>query len=224
MPIFSLTEDLVFPHPSQANKDGILAVGGDLSPKRLLLAYYNGIFPWFNEGDPILWWSPNPRFVLFPENIKISTSMRKVIKRGHYKVTFDKAFPAVIKACGNLRTDGTWITNSMIDSYCILHELGFAHSVETWYEDKLVGGLYGVSIGSCFFGESMFTTMDNASKLALITLTSKLLERGFTLIDCQVHTKHLESMGAENIKRDRFLELLGKGMEFETLRGDWGGL
>jgi leucyl/phenylalanyl-tRNA---protein transferase len=224
MPIFKLSEDLVFPHPSRANKDGILAVGGDLSPQRLLLAYNNGIFPWFNEGDPIIWWSPNPRFVLFPQNIRISTSMKKVIKRGEYTVTLDEVFPDVIKACGNLRTDGTWITDSMVESYCKLHELGFAHSVETWYEGRLVGGLYGVSLGRCFFGESMFSTRANASKAALIYLAEKLLDREFLLIDCQVYTKHLESMGAENVSRNRFLELLSKGLEAETLRGAWGSI
>ena len=224
MPIFKLTEELVFPHPRQANKDGILAIGGDLSPKRLLFAYCNGIFPWFNEGDPIIWWSPNPRFVLFPERLNISKSMKKVIKRDNYRVTFDKAFPEVIKACGNSRTDGTWITNSMIESYCRLNELGFAHSVETWAQDKLVGGLYGISLGRAFFGESMFSTSDNSSKLALVLLVEKLLAKGFLFIDCQVYTKHLESMGAENIDRESFLKLLSKGLEYETIRGNWGEL
>jgi len=206
MPVFRLTDKLVFPHPSLADEDGILAVGGDLSCERLLLAYKNGIFPWFSEDEPILWWSPNPRCVLFPKDIKISRSMRKFLKKQLYEVTFDTCFRHVIAMCAKLREGNTWITPEIIESYSKLHDLGFAHSVETWYEGRLVGGLYGVSLGKCFFGESMFSTMDNASKIALITLCQKLEEKGFLLIDCQVYSKHLESLGAVNIDRDLFLK------------------
>ncbi|HOM01671.1 MAG TPA: leucyl/phenylalanyl-tRNA--protein transferase [Acetivibrio sp.] len=221
MPVFRLTEELFFPHPSLANEDGILAVGGDLSCERLLLAYQNGIFPWFSEDEPILWWSPNPRCVLFPKDIKVSKSMKKFFKKQVYEVTFDMCFRYVISMCAKLREDNTWITPDIIESYLKLHDLGFAHSVETWYQGSLVGGLYGVSLGKCFFGESMFSIMDNASKTALIALSRKLEEKGFLLIDCQVHSKHLESLGAVNIDRDTFLKYLEKGLAHETLRGDW---
>ncbi len=221
MPVYRLTSELIFPHPSLANEDGILAVGGDLSPKRLLLAYANGIFPWFCEGDPIIWWSPDPRCVLYPDSINISRSMRKFLKKNLYKVTFDTCFEDVITMCSELRKDNTWITHDIIESYCNLHRLGFAHSVETWHEGSLVGGLYGVSLGKCFFGESMFSVMDNASKTALITLSQRLLEMDFLLIDCQVHSKHLESLGAINIERNAFFECLKKGLSFETMRGSW---
>lgn len=213
MPIFRLSEDLIFPHPSLSEEDGLLAIDGDLSPERLILAYSNGIFPWFSDEEPILWWSPNPRCVIYPKDIKISHSMKKLLKKNTYKITFDTCFRDVISNCGNLRKEsGTWITNDMIEAYCKLHELGYAHSVEGWYEGELVGGLYGISIGKCFFGESMFSTMDNASKAAFITLCKKLEEREFIMIDCQVHSKHLESLGAVDISREEFLKLLKKGI------------
>lgn len=221
MPIYRLTKELAFPHPSLASKEGILAVGGDLSVERLLLAYYNGIFPWFSEDEPIMWWSPNPRFILYPRDIKVSKSMGKLLRKNSFTVTFDTSFRDVISQCAALRSEGTWITADMINAYCKLHELGLAHSVEAWYEGKLVGGLYGVSLGACFFGESMFSTMDNASKTALIVLSEKLIKRGFLLIDCQVYTKHLESMGAVNIPRKEFLKLLEEGLKSETVRGTW---
>jgi len=221
MPVFQLSEDLEFPHPSLANSDGILAVGGDLSVERLLLAYCNGIFPWYSEEYPILWWSPDPRFVLFPKDVRISRSMKKLIRKGIFKVTFDTCFQTVMTKCGSLRSDDTWINAEMIASYSKLHRLGFAHSVETWYDGQLVGGLYGLSIGKFFFGESMFSTMDNASKYALITLSEKLIQRNFLMIDCQVYSTHLESMGAVNIPREDFLNSLKTGLEFETLRGSW---
>lgn len=209
MTIFRLPEDLIFPHPSLAEEDGLLAVGGDLSPERLLLAYKNGIFPWFSEGDPILWWSPDPRFVIYPKDIKVSHSMKKLLKKNRYTVTFDTSFREVISNCGNVRKEsGTWITEDMIEAYCKLHELGIAHSVEAWHEDKLVGGLYGIVIGKCFFGESMFSTMDNASKTAFITLCKRLEAENFALVDCQVYTKHLESLGAINISREEFLNII----------------
>ncbi|ODM25004.1 leucyl/phenylalanyl-tRNA--protein transferase [Acetivibrio mesophilus] len=221
MPVFRLSKELIFPHPSLANEDGILAVGGDLSCERLLLAYRNGIFPWFTEDDPILWWSPDPRCVLFPKDIKISKSMKKFLRKQLYEVTFDTCFKDVITMCAELRRDNTWITSDIIDSYCKLHNLGFAHSIETWHEGALVGGLYGVSLGKCFFGESMFSVMENASKTALITLSQKLEEKDFLLIDCQVHSKHLESLGAVNIDRDKFLKYLERGLAHKTLRGNW---
>lgn len=221
MTIFSLNHELVFPHPELANEEGILAVGGDLCADRLLLAYCNGIFPWFSEEDPIIWWSPDPRFVLFPKEIKISKSMGKLLRKNKFQVTFDTCFREVISQCSNLRSDNTWITQEIIEAYCKLHSLGFAHSVEVWHESKLVGGLYGVSLGSFFFGESMFSTMDNASKTGFIVLTQKLIQRNFLLIDCQVYTSHLESLGAKTMPRKEFLALLEKALEAETLRGNW---
>lgn len=218
MPVYRLSEELAFPHPSLADEDGLLAVGGDLSSQRLLLAYCNGIFPWFSEAEPILWWSPDPRFVLYPENIKVSHSMKKLLKKNIYRVTYDTCFRDIISNCANTRKDtGTWITNEMIEAYCNLHDLGFAHSVETWYEDKLVGGLYGLALGKCFFGESMFSIMDNASKTAIITLSRLLEQKGFLMIDCQVYTEHLESLGAVKIPREEFLRLLEKGISVEPL-------
>lgn len=221
MPIFQLTNDIVFPHPSLANQDGILAVGGDLSVERLLLAYANGIFPWFSEDQPIIWWSPDPRFILFPKDIRISKSMKKFLKKNLYKITFDTSFEKVISLCANLRANNTWITAEMMKSYIMLHKLGFAHSVEVWYENSLVGGLYGVSLGDCFFGESMFSTMDNASKTALILLCEKLIQKDFFLIDCQIYSKHLESLGAVNIPRDDFLKYLKAAANKKTLIGNW---
>ncbi len=213
MPIFRLSDDLIFPHPSLAEEDGLLAVDGDLSPERLILAYRSGIFPWFSEDEPILWWSPDPRFILYPKDIKISHSMKKLLKKNTYKISFDTCFRDVISNCSNLRREsGTWITNDMIEAYCKLHELGYAHSVEAWYEDKLVGGLYGISIGKCFFGESMFSTMSNASKAAFITLCKKLEEKEYVMVDCQVYTEHLESLGAVNISREKFLEIVEEGI------------
>ena len=214
MPIFRLSDDLIFPHPSYAEEDGLLAIEGDLSPKRLMLAYRKGIFPWFSEGEPILWWSPDPRFIIYPKDVKISNSMKKVLKKNVYRISFDTSFRDVISNCASVRKEsGTWINEDMIEAYCRLHELGHAHSVETWFEDKLVGGLYGISIGKCFFGESMFSTMDNASKTAFITLCKKLEEEKYVVVDCQVYTKHLESLGAISIAREEFLELIEKGIQ-----------
>jgi leucyl/phenylalanyl-tRNA---protein transferase len=219
MTIYRLSEDLIFPHPSLAEEDGLLAVFGDLSPERLLLAYSNGIFPWYSEDEPILWWSPDPRFILYPQNIRISRSMKKLLNKGTYRITFDTCFRDVISNCSNLRKEsGTWITDEMIEAYCRLYELGFAHSVETWYEDKLVGGLYGISIGKCFFGESMFSTMSNSSKAAIITLSEVLREKGFIMIDCQFYTEHLESLGAVSVSREKFLESMKKGISIDPLK------
>ena len=220
-----LSEDeLTFPHPTLANPDGILAVGGDLSPERIILAYDNGIFPWFNEEDPIIWWSPDPRFILHPSKLKVSKSMRKVLRDEVFQITFDTAFEEVILACSKIPRggqEGTWITKKMIRAYVRLHELGFAHSVEVRQNGVLVGGLYGIALGRCFSGESMFAKASNASKAGFITLVKKLEAIGFDMIDCQTHSNHLESLGAEAISRDDFLTFLEKNQEKETLRGNW---
>ena len=222
MSVYQLGKSLIFPMPELADKDGLLAFGGDLSPERLILAYQNGIFPWFSDDSPILWWSPNPRFVLFPDNLKISKSMKKFLKKTNYKVTFDTAFRDVILNCASLREkDGTWITKEMQDAYCKLYELNLAHSVEVWDNDELIGGLYGVSLGKCFFGESMFSKKDNGSKTGFITLVNFLRKNGFVIIDCQVHTNYLESLGAEHIPRNNFLKIIKNGFKFENLNYKW---
>ncbi|MFP5344837.1 MAG: leucyl/phenylalanyl-tRNA--protein transferase [Gammaproteobacteria bacterium] len=202
--------DLAFPDADLALRepDGLLAVGGDLSPARLIEAYRNGIFPWYSEGEPILWWSPDPRMVLFPERLHVSRSLRKLLKQGRYNVTFDQAFASVIKQCAALREGGTWITREMQHAYCRLHELGYAHSVECWRDKKLAGGLYGVALGRVFFGESMFSLEPNASKVALVRLVERLQHSGYRMLDCQVHSAHLQRLGAEDIPRVEFLRLL----------------
>lgn len=226
MPYFFLTEKTSsFPHPSLADEHGILAIGGDLSAERLLTAYRLGIFPWFNEGEPILWWSPDPRFVLFPEELKVSRSMRPYFNQKRFSVTLDQRFEEVMRHCGTSgkrgRAGGTWITEDMVEAYCRLHALGFAHSVEVWKDDVLVGGLYGLSLGKVFFGESMFALEANASKFGFITLVKTLTTFGFQLIDCQQETQHLGSLGARAIERETFLALLHKNDLEETLRGSW---
>ena len=211
MPIFQLVDQLVFPDANQANEDGLLAVGGDLSVERLVLAYENGIFPWFNEGEQILWWSPDPRFVLFPKELKVSKTLKKEIRKKNFKITFNTAFEEVIDYCANVKRkdqQGTWITNEMRSAYVKLHKQGHAISVEAWQGDNLVGGLYGLSLGKMYFGESMFSIMSNASKVAFVSLVKKLKEEKYTLIDCQVYTEHLESFGARMLKREQFLNLL----------------
>jgi leucyl/phenylalanyl-tRNA--protein transferase len=204
-----LTKKIEFPDVSISTKDGLLAIGGDLSVKRLVLAYKSGIFPWFEIDQPILWWSPDPRFVLFPNKLKISKSMNQFLKKNTYRITYNKAFKDVIQHCSKIsRTgqEGTWITKDMISSYCKLHELGFAKSVEVWDKEDLVGGLYGIDLGNNIFcGESMFSKVSNTSKLALINL---LKNNEYKLIDCQVFTDHLESLGAEEISREMFLEII----------------
>ena len=224
MPVFRLTQQLAFPPPHLATKEGLLAVGGDLHPERLLLAYKQGIFPWYSEGEPILWWSPDPRLVLFPEELNVSRSLRKTIRKSIYTITFDRAFEHVIQACANVRLDkseGTWITLDMQNAYCRLHELGFAHSVECWHESNLVGGLYGVSLGRVFFGESMFSTMNDASKVCLVSLVAFMLENHFTIIDCQVATDHLIRMGARTIPRRDFLSHLYIAIQYPSISGKW---
>lgn len=195
--------------------DGLLAIGGDLSVSRLLAAYRHGIFPWYSEEQPILWWSPDPRSVLFPGELNISRSLRKTIKRGHYRVTFDTAFAEVMRQCAAPRGDGlgTWITNEMQFAYRRFHQAGHAHSVEAWHGDQLVGGLYGVALGRIFFGESMFSLMSDASKVAFTTLVAHLRQWGFQLIDCQVETNHLNSLGACNIPRREFTRYLDEYCE-----------
>ncbi|MHB8771138.1 MAG: leucyl/phenylalanyl-tRNA--protein transferase [Syntrophales bacterium] len=223
MPVYRLPEVPLFPPIDRAAKSGLLAVGGDLSPDRLLAAYREGIFPWYGEGDPILWWSPDPRFVLLPDELKVSRSMRQFLKKGGVRITCDRDFRGVIAACRRPRPDqeGTWITKEMQEAYCALHELGYAHSVEVWQEGQLAGGLYGVALGRTFFGESMFSSLPNASKAALITIVGRLRERGFDLIDCQVETAHLASLGARPIPRREFGARLRESLRHETLRGDW---
>lgn len=224
MPVYLLSDDLVFPSPQLAPKEGLLAVGGDLSQERLLLAYRMGIFPWYSRYEPILWWSPDPRLVLYPGELRVSRSLQKTIKKGLFRVTMDQAFAAVINACAQSRTsadEGTWIVEEMIDAYCNLHESGFAHSVEAWREDELVGGLYGVSLGRCFFGESMFTHISNASKVAFVALVKHMQALNFDLIDCQVTTPHLLRFGAREISRARYLNELDKSLKPSTLKGQW---
>ncbi len=208
-----LTEALVFPPVEYASSDGLLAVGGDLSPERLILAYRSGIFPWFNDDSLILWWSPDPRMVLFPEDLKISKSMRKVMRDEQFRVTRDQEFETVLKACAAVERpgqDGTWITSSMIAAYLELHRRGIAHSYEVWDGNELVGGLYGVDLGHVFCGESMFSTKSNASKAGFITFVKDVASKGCELIDCQVYTEHLESLGGQEIPRSQYLDYLDR--------------
>ncbi len=206
-----LNANTEFPHPETANEDGIVAIGGDLSVGRLLKAYRSGIFPWFEEACPILWWSPDPRMVLFPKEIKVSKNMKKLITGKEFEVTFNKNFEEVIRNCAIIKRkgqSGTWITNEMIDAYCKLFKRGYARSVEVWKNKELVGGLYGVDLGDVFSGESMFSKVNNASKIGFITLADTLHKEGYKIIDCQVYTAHLESMGAVEIPRKEYLKFL----------------
>jgi leucyl/phenylalanyl-tRNA--protein transferase len=223
MPIFALNEEIIFPPVSLAERSGILAVGGDLSSERLIEAYSRGIFPWYSEGDPIIWWSPDPRFVLFPGELYISKTMRQVLRRNIFEITCDRDFHAVIQGCQGprKRERGTWITEEMMDAYLRLHVSGIAHSIEAWQGGELAGGLYGLSLGRCFFGESMFTRVTNASKAAFITLIMRLQELGFVIIDCQVYTAHLESMGARYIPREEYIEILKEGLKYKSIQGSW---
>jgi leucyl/phenylalanyl-tRNA--protein transferase len=224
MPVVRLGRELVFPHPDASEPDGLLAVGGDLSSERLLLAYSAGIFPWYGEGLPILWHSPDPRAVLRPEALHVSRSLRKLLRRGVYQVRLDTAFARVISRCAEVPRKGgggTWITADMRDAYVRLHEQGFAHSAEAWQGDRLVGGLYGVSLGAAFFGESMFALRPDASKVAFVRLVETLAAWGFLLIDCQQHTPHLARFGAEAWPRRRFLRELARALEQPTRRGAW---
>lgn len=225
MPVFQLPDEILFPDPNLAEPEGLLAVGGDLSPERLLAAYANGIFPWYSEHEPILWWSPDPRLVLFPSKFKVSHSLRQIIKKNVFSIRMDSDFEAVIRACGETERsheDGTWITDEMKTAYTELHNKGFAHSVESYFNGKLVGGLYGVSLGKAFFGESMFHTMTDASKAALYYLMEKAREFGFLFIDSQIETSHLISLGAELIPRKDYLKLLKEAVRFPSNKGNWG--
>lgn len=213
MSVFLLNQELSFPSPELADPTGLLAIGGDLRPERLLLAYVNGIFPWYNRDEPILWWSPDPRLVLFPSKLHISKRLMRTFRSNRFQITFDAAFERTIRACGESRLEkgeDTWLNEDMIQAYSKLHHMGFAHSAEAWMDNQLVGGLYGVAIGQVFYGESMWTKVTDASKVAFVTLVQRLMEWDFQLIDCQVTTNHLMSFGAEEIPRRLFLKLLNK--------------
>ena len=212
-----------FPDPREADADGLLAYGGDLRAERLLSAYAQGIFPWY-ESDPILWFSPDPRMVLLPAELRVTRSLRKTLARGGFEVRFDTAFASVVSACAQTPRpgqSGTWITREMQEAYCELHELGFAHSTEAWQDGELVGGAYGLSLGAAFFGESMFAWHPDASKVAFVHLVRQLEQWGFAFVDCQVHTDHLESLGAVLWPRDRFLDALDDALKAPTRRGKW---
>jgi leucyl/phenylalanyl-tRNA---protein transferase len=223
MPQF-LSSSHAFADVTEANEEGLLAIGGDLSSERLLTAYAKGIFPWYEEPYPVLWWSPDPRMVLFPEDIVISHSLRQRLRKAILEVRIDTAFDEVIKHCaenGQRSDSGTWITKPMIRAYIKLHNEGYAHSVETWIDTELVGGLYGVSLGRAFFGESMFHQKTDASKVALVFLCRLMKHLNFHFIDVQQETTHLKSMGAKSLARTEFLELLDKALMFETIKGKW---
>lgn len=210
MSLFILSKEISFP-PADSAEDGLLAIGGDLSAERLLLAYRNGIFPWYNQHEPIIWWCPDPRFVLFPKQLKISKSMKAVINKGVFKFTMNKVFKQVIINCGTVNrkgAPGTWITDEIIEAYINLHNKGYAHSAETWCNGELIGGLYGVRIGKVLFGESMFSKQSNASKFAFIKYVQYLQKQNVELIDCQVYTEHLQSLGAKMMDRKNFLQML----------------
>ena len=214
----------MFPPAEMASQEGIVAIGGDLSPQRLLNAYANGIFPWYSKTEPILWWSPSPRMVLFPKELHISKSMKILLNKNFFQLTFDRNFKKVIKNCRAPRKNqkDTWITKEMYDAYIHLHELGFAHSAEVWQDKRLVGGIYGISLGKCFFGESMFSKKSNASKFVFIKLAQQLLKMEFLMLDCQVPSEHLKSLGAREIPRKDYLALLKEGLKHKTLMGNWG--
>jgi leucyl/phenylalanyl-tRNA--protein transferase len=224
MPLFDLDDNADFPPAARAGPEGILAVGGDLLPRRLLRAYGRGIFPWYAEGEPILWWSPDPRFVLFPADMHVPSSLKKVLNKKIFHLTFDRAFAEVIDNCARPRPEqsGTWITGEMRQAYIGLHGLGYAHSLEAWKDGELAGGLYGIALGHCFFAESMFHLQSNASKVVLFTLARALQKMGFILIDCQIYSPHLAGWGARAIARRQYLELLRSGLSRNTLRGNWG--
>lgn len=225
MPVFRLTDEIIFPPPEYAEEDGLLAVGGDLAEERLLLAYAMGIFPWYSDGSPVLWWSPDPRLVLIPSELRISRSLRQTMKRDIYEVTMDRAFGHVVRNCAAVhrrKDGGTWITQDMAEAYDRLHDAGLAHSVESWHKGELAGGLYGVSLGGAFFGESMFTKRADASKIAFVVLVQSLVEWGFGLIDCQVTTEHLLRFGAKNVPRSEFLKMLKRALRRPTRKGLWG--
>ena len=219
-----LGDDTPFPPVSKALKspNGLLCAGGDLSPERLIDAYSHGIFPWFSDGDPILWWSPDPRMVLYPEELRVSRSLRKTVARGAFETRYDTAFREVMQACAAPRDGqgGTWIVPEMVEAYVRLHELGFAHSVESWQEGRLAGGLYGIALGRVFFGESMFTRAPDASKVALVQLVDRLKAAGYRVIDCQQATAHLASLGAREIPRKAFAQLVRESIQYPPSTGE----
>jgi leucyl/phenylalanyl-tRNA--protein transferase len=224
VPLFRLPRQPVFPNPELAEPDGLLAAGGDLSVDRLLAAYAAGVFPWYSAGLPILWWSPDPRLVLFPGELHVSRSLARTLRSGRFQVRADTAFEQVIRRCAGQRRpgqEGTWITPEMIEAYLRLHRRGVAHSFEAWDGEGLAGGLYGVSLGAAFFGESMFADRSDASKVAFARSVEWLAARGFELVDCQVRTAHLERFGARQIPRREFLARLARALERPTLRGRW---
>jgi leucyl/phenylalanyl-tRNA--protein transferase len=215
MPIFLLSDHVTFPPPHLAEKDGLLAVGGDLSQTRILKAYASGIFPWYTEGSPILWWSPDPRLVLFPDELKVSRSLRQCIRKGIFAITINTAFEQVIRACAEVRRKGqsdTWITRDMEAAYIALYHAGYGFSVESWDGNELAGGLYGIILGKVFFGESMFAKKSNASKAAFVACVEHLRDKGCRIIDCQMKTEHLLSMGAREISRAAYLQILKKAL------------
>lgn len=225
MPIFSLdAHNHLFPPAWMAEENGLLAVGGDMHPDRLLAAYQAGIFPWYDASDAYpLWWSPDPRFVLYPQKLRVSKTMRQVLRRGEYRISLNEAFDHVVALCGQVPRRGqlgTWITPDLRQAYLELHRRGITHSVEAWHEGQLVGGLFGASIGACFVGESMFALRSNASKAAFIVLVQELERLGFELIDCQLHTEHLESLGAEHIGRDEYIDTLHRSTSIQ-IDADW---
>ena len=223
MPVL-FTDDISFPDPALSDKDGLLAIGGDLSPERLISAYEKGIFPWYSDDTPILWWSPDPRLVLEPSNLHISKSLKRILKNKKYQVTFDKAFSRVINECANITRqgqNGTWIVPDIVKAYTKLHKNGLAHSVESWFHGELVGGLYGVSMGGIFYGESMFALMPDASKVSFSYLVALLQLWDFDLIDCQITTSHLLRFGAHEISRNNFLKRLKIALKKETLKKEW---
>lgn len=224
MPVFQLSDDLVFPPPEMAEDNGLLAIGGDLSPQRLMLAYLMGIFPWFSEGDPILWWSPSPRLILELPDFRVAKRLQRVIDQGRFDIKVDTAFRQVIESCAETPRpigEGTWITPEMTEAYCRLHDLGFAHSVEAWQGDELAGGLYGIALGAVFFGESMFARVTDSSKVAMAALVSRLGKWDFDFIDCQVRTEHLVSLGAKEIAGDEFRTRLAKAVSRPSRKGKW---
>ncbi len=213
-----------FPDPRETSQEGLLAYGGDLSPTRLLMAYRRGIFPWYSKGDPILWWSPDPRLILYPENFKVRKSFRRVLRNAGFRVTFDHRFEEVIHHCGSVPREGqhgSWIVPEMEEAYTVLHHQGYAHSVEVYKEGRLVGGLYGLSVGKAFFGESMFSLVPDASKVAFKALSDVLAQRGYDFIDCQMETEHMLRLGAQTVSRDSFLDMLERTLEHPDSIGSW---
>lgn len=224
MPVYRLENSLRFPSPSKAIPEGLLAVGGDLRPERLLVAYPMGIFPWSDPGEPLLWWSPDPRMMLRPNEVYVSKSMRKVLRDNLFEIRFDTSFITVIENCASIKgrdIHGTWLSDDLKEAFVKLHQMGLAHSVEAWLNGSLAGGLYGLALGGCFFGESMFHMESNASKAAFITLCQFLQQHGFLIIDAQQETAHLASLGAKPRPRNEFLNMLADALKLPTLAGKW---